>query len=95
MSLPYWAVTTAAVRVIRDTKPAPPLDEVVPRIAPRPLLLVQSNDAAERSIAPVWARLDGRPDVLWHVDAPHTKGLALHPRAYEDRVVGVFDRALL
>ena len=95
MSLPYWAVTTAAVRVIRHTKPAPPLDQVVSRIAPRALLLVQSNDAAERSIAPVWARLDGRPGVLWHVDAPHTKGLALHRRAYEDRVVRLFDRALL
>ncbi|MFL6017909.1 MAG: alpha/beta hydrolase [Gaiellaceae bacterium] len=94
-SLPYWAVATAAVRVIRHTEPPPPLDEVVPRIAPRPLLLVQSNDAAEKSIAPVWARVDGRPGVLWHVDAPHTKGLAFHPRTYEERVVGLFDRTLL
>ena len=94
-SLPYWAVATAAVRVIRHTKPPPPLDEVVPRIAPRPLLFIQSNDAAEKSIAPVWARMDGRPGVLWHVDAPHTKGLAVHPRAYEERVVGLFDRALV
>jgi uncharacterized protein len=46
VSLPYWAVTTTAVRVIRHTRPAPPLDELVPRIAPRPLLLVQSNDGA-------------------------------------------------
>src|SRR4051794_35450211 len=94
-SLPYWAVATAAVRVIRHTKPPPPLDEVVPRIAPRPLLLVQSNDAAEKSMAPVWARVDGRPGVLWHVDAPHTKGLALHPRTYEEQVLGLFDRALV
>jgi hypothetical protein len=94
-SLPYWAVATAAVRIIRHTKPPPPLDEVVPRIAPRPLLLVQSNDAAEKSIAPVWAHIDGRSGVLWHVDAPHTKGLALHPRTYEQRVVRVFDRALV
>ena len=95
VSLPYWAVTTTAVRVIRHTQPPPPLDELVPRIAPRPLLLVQSNDGAEKSLAPVWARIDGRPGVLWHVDAAHTKGLAGHPRAYERRVVGLFDRALL
>jgi hypothetical protein len=94
-SLPYWAVMTDAIRVIRRTRPSPPLDEVVPRIAPRPLLLVQSNDAAEKSLAPVWAAMDGRPGVLWHVDAPHTQGLAVHPHAYEDRVVGLFDRALL
>ena len=95
VSLPYWAVTTTAVRLIRHTKPAPPLDELVPRIAPRPLLLVQSNDSAETSIAPVWARIDGRSGVLWHVDAEHTKGLEDHPRAYGRRVVGLFDRALL
>ena len=95
VSLPYWAVTTTAVRVIRHTKPSPPLDELVPKIAPRPLLLVQSNDSAERSLAPVWARIDGRPGVLWHVDAAHTKGLAEHSREYQRRVVGLFDRALL
>jgi hypothetical protein len=95
LSLPYWAVTTTAVRVIRHTEPSPPLDELVPQIAPRPLLLVQSNDSAETSLAPVWARIDGRKGVLWHVDAEHTKGLADHPRAYERRVVGLFGRALL
>jgi pimeloyl-ACP methyl ester carboxylesterase len=95
VSLPYWAVTTTAVRIIRETRPSPPLDREVARIRPRPLLLVQSNEAAEKSLAPVWARVDGRPGVLWHVDAPHTKGLALHPRAYERRVFGLFDRALV
>jgi uncharacterized protein len=94
-SLPYWGVTTAAVHLIRDTSPPPPLDELVGRIAPRPLLLIQSNDPAERALAPVWARIDGRRGVLWHVDAAHTKGLASHPVAYQDRVLGLFDRALL
>jgi pimeloyl-ACP methyl ester carboxylesterase len=94
-SLPYWGVTTLAVHVIRGTGPAPPLDEVVGKIAPRPLLLVESDDAAERALAPVWARVDGRQGVLWHVDAAHTKGLATHPAAYRQRVLGLFDRALL
>jgi pimeloyl-ACP methyl ester carboxylesterase len=94
-SLPYWGVTTVAVHMIRHTKPAPPLDRVVREIAPRPLLLIESNDAAERALAPVWARADGRPGVLWHVDAAHTKGLASRPVAYRHRVLGLFDRALL
>ena len=94
-SLPYWAVTTFAVRVIRHTKPSAPLDQVMHDIAPRPLLLVQSNDHAETALAPVWARIDGRPGVLWHVDAAHTKGLADHPVEYERRVLGLFDEALL
>jgi hypothetical protein len=50
-------VTTVAVHVIRHTSPSPPLDELVGKIAPRPLLLIQSNDAAERALAPVWARV--------------------------------------
>jgi pimeloyl-ACP methyl ester carboxylesterase len=94
-SLPYWAVTTLAVRVIRRTDAPPPLSQVMRRVGPRPLLLVQSNDAAEQELAPVWARADGRPGVLWHVDASHTKGLATHPAAYERHVLGLFDRALL
>ena len=94
-SLPYWGVTTAAVHMIRRTSPSPPLDQVVAKIAPRPLLLIESNDAAERALAPVWARVDGRPGVLWHVDAAHTKGLATHPVAYQERVLGLFNRALL
>lgn len=94
-SVPYWAVTTLAVRLISGTHPAPPLGRVMRRIAPRPLLLVQSNDAAERALAPVWPAIDGRPGVLWHVDAAHTKGLATHPAAYERRVLRVFDGALV
>src|SRR5262249_18328865 len=64
------------------TSPSPPLDGVVGKIAPRPLLLIQSNDPAERALAPVRAHVDWRPGVLWHVDATHTKGLASHPAAY-------------
>src|SRR5262249_2685117 len=64
------------------TSPSQPLDGVVGKIAPRPLLLIQSNDPAERALAPVRARVDWRPGVLWHVDATHTKGLASHPAAY-------------
>jgi uncharacterized protein len=94
-SVPYWAVTSFAVHVIRRTQVAPPLDHVMRRITPRPLLLVQSNDPAERELAPVWARIDGRPGVLWHVDAAHTKGLATHPAAYRRHVLGLFDRALV
>src|SRR5262249_30264259 len=59
VSLRYWAVTSTAVRVIRHTRPAPPLDQVVAHIRPRPFLLVQSNDPAEKALAPVWARIDG------------------------------------
>ena len=64
VSLPYWAVTTTAVRVIRHTKPPPPLDELVPRIAPRPLLLVQRNDSAgdvDRTGVGADRRTHGRP----------------------------------
>jgi pimeloyl-ACP methyl ester carboxylesterase len=93
--VPYWGMTTLAVRVIRGTKPSPPLAQVMRQVADKPVLLVQSNDPAEQALAPVWARIDGRPGVLWHVDAAHTKGLATHPAAYERHVLGLFRKALL
>jgi hypothetical protein len=93
--VPYWGMTTLAVRVIRGTKPSPPLSEVMRQVATRPLLLVESNDPAERALAPVWARIVGRPGVLWHVDAGHTRGLATHRVAYERHVLRLFGRALL
>jgi hypothetical protein len=94
VSLPYWAVTTTAVRVIGTRGPRPRSigsSASAPASAPA---RAEQRQRGEVSGA-VWARIDGRPGVLWHVDAGHTKGLALHPREYERRVVGLFDRALL
>jgi uncharacterized protein len=94
--LPYWWVTLTAVHVIRGPGEPAPLAKLVPEIAPRPFLIVAGQrDKADSTFDDVWAEADGRPNVLWKVDAEHTKALAAHPAEYERRVVGLFDRALL
>lgn len=94
--VPYWWVTVNAVHLIRGWSEPAPLATLVPKIAPRPFLIVAGErDKADAMFDDVWAKADGRPNVLWKVDAAHTKALATHPAEYERRVVGLFDRALL
>jgi len=93
--LPYWWVAVHAVGLVRGAQPEP-LSRLVPLIEPRPFLIVAGQkDKGDSAYDEVWARADGRRGVLWKADADHTKALAEHPREYERRVVGLFDRALL
>ena len=93
--LPYSWVAVHAVGLVRGGQPEP-LSRLVPLIKPRPLLIVAGRkDKGDSTYDDVWARSDGRRGVLWKADADHTKALAEHPREYERRVVGLFDRALL
>jgi pimeloyl-ACP methyl ester carboxylesterase len=93
--LPYWWATLTAVHLIRGPGQPAPLAKLVPEIAPRPFLIVAGQrDKGDSAFDDVWAKADGRPNVLWKVDAAHTKALATYPAQYERRVVGFFDRAL-
>ena len=93
---PYWAVTYAALAVETGTRPPEPLTEdLLRKIAPRPLLIVASKtNTPEAVVAPAWKKAAGPTAQLWLVQAGHTKALATYPRQYERRVVGLFDRAL-
>jgi pimeloyl-ACP methyl ester carboxylesterase len=94
--VPYWWATLTAIHLIRGSSEPKALERLVPRIAPRPFLIVAGErDKADATFDDVWAKADGRPNVLWKVDAAHTKALATYPTQYERRVVGLFDEALL
>ena len=76
--------------------PPPTLMSLAPRIAPRPALLIWApNGGNMETMTPSLRRADrpvGRG--LGMPDAMHMAGLQAHPREYERRVVGFFDRAL-
>jgi uncharacterized protein len=93
---PFLALQLGAHAVFSDQRPPPPLMELVPRIAPRPALLIWAPNGGNRETMTVtYARLIGASASLWEIDdAPHIRGLATHPEEYERRVVGFFDRAL-
>jgi pimeloyl-ACP methyl ester carboxylesterase len=90
------AVRDAAVTVFADETPPAPLTEVVPRIAPRPALLIWApNGGNQETMTPVYGRLIGSSAEVWSIpDAMHMRGLQAHPVEYERRVVGFLDRSL-
>ena len=89
-------LTTQSVRAISGMKTSPSLIAMMPRIAPRPVLLVASGGfPAEIRASRLYRDAGGATVQLWELpDTGHTAGLRTHPAAYERRTVGFLDRAL-
>jgi dienelactone hydrolase len=85
---------TAAVAVLSNRRPPASLADLVPRIAPRRVLLIEAlNGNPDEVLNEVYAR--GRSAELWRAKAGgHTGALAAAPAEYEQRVAGFFARAL-
>jgi fermentation-respiration switch protein FrsA (DUF1100 family) len=96
-SLPEAAVQTVAVAAMTGTPPPRSLTDLLPRIAPRPLLLVYAgHGGGGEELTPAYFRSARQPKSLWKIpEARHLGGLEARPVAYEARVVRFFDRALL
>ena len=83
------------IRAVSGTRPAPPLENLVGRIAPRPVLLVASGHGAEVEANRVYRDAAGASAGLWVIpEAGHTGGLQSRPEQYERRTIGFLDRAL-
>ena len=95
--LPAAALQTTAVAILSGTSPPPALTDLVPRIAPRPVLLVYAgHGVASEELNPRFLAAAREPKALWRIpEAGHTGGYSARPLEYERRVVGFFDRALL
>jgi hypothetical protein len=91
------AAQTAAVAVLSNGVPPDGLADLVPRIAPRPVLLIEAEKGnPDEVLNEVYDRAAGESSELWKVSrGGHTGALAAAPAQYEQRVVGFFDRALL
>jgi hypothetical protein len=74
----------------------PSLIDVVPEIAPRPLLLIGSGgDKVEIPVTRLYAQAAGSTAQVWEIpEAGHTGGLRARPAEYERRVIGFLDEAL-
>jgi pimeloyl-ACP methyl ester carboxylesterase len=92
----FGALAMQAVRGISGMREAPSLIGIMPRIAPRPVLLIASGGAPEEIPANRLYRDAGGPTVeLWELaDTGHTAGLRTHPAEYEERTTAFLDRAL-
>jgi fermentation-respiration switch protein FrsA (DUF1100 family) len=90
-------VQTAAVAVLSGNAPPPSLDELVQRIAPRPVFLIYAeHGVGGEDLNANYYRAADHPKELWRVPGSgHTGGFRAQPRDYETRVVGFLDRSLL
>jgi predicted alpha/beta hydrolase len=91
---PGFAVAGLEIRLARgETQPRPLIDVVHEVARTRPLLLI-ATIAFEREIDHVYTR--GTKAQLWELPtSAHTKGLQDHPITYAQRVLSVFNQALL
>jgi fermentation-respiration switch protein FrsA (DUF1100 family) len=99
ISLPQTWLGYELTSVLSGVDPAPSLNDLIQRIAPRPLLLIYasgSHQSGEARLNPIYFASAGEPKEIWPIDdAGHTEGYATHPEAYEERVIAFLNRALL
>jgi hypothetical protein len=84
------------IRGISGMKSAPSLNGLIPRIGPRPVLLIASTAGGTEIPTNRVYRDRGGPTVqLWEIpEAGHTGGLKKRPAEYERRTTAFLDRAL-
>ena len=94
--LPLQAVQTAAVAALSGELPPAGLQDIVPRIAPRPVLLVfAGRGGGGEELNRTYGSRAGAGTELWEIpEARHAEGIRARPAAYERRVVSFLDRAL-
>ena len=85
-----WLVINTP-RVIGGERAAPSLIDLMPRIAPRPVLLISAGgDPDETPTNRAYLEAAGTSAELYSIpEAGHTSGLAVRPKEYEARVTGV------
>jgi pimeloyl-ACP methyl ester carboxylesterase len=93
----FNALSLQAVRGISGMREAPSLIELMPRIAPRPVLLIAGGIGAPDEIPTnrLYRDAGGPTTQLWELpDTGHTAGLRTHPAEYERRTTRFLDRTL-
>jgi uncharacterized protein len=91
------APVMATVQLLSGTAPGPPLRDLAARVSPTPLLFVAAGSyPTEIAMSRVYAEAAREPVELWTLPAAgHTNAIHDEAEAYERRVVGHFDAALL
>ena len=93
-SVPYYGLMYATLRVLTGHSQPPPLQRLIPAIAPRPVLLIASGEGVEQTMNRAYHRA-APASQLWELPAVgHTHGLRDEPARYERRVTSFLDRSL-
>jgi uncharacterized protein len=97
LAVPIWGGITAATAVFSDDAPPPNLNDVVERIAPRPVFFIYATGGqGGEELSEDFYESAGQPKEVWEVpEGGHVGGAEARPREYERRVIAFFDEALL
>lgn len=96
ISAPLLATKSASVALFSDTLPPDDLEDLIPRIAPRPIFLINAAHDEVDDKGPEYFAAAGEPKERWLVPkGGHTDGITAMPAEYERRVVAFLDRWLL
>jgi uncharacterized protein len=95
LNAPLYLVKTAAVAVFSNHLPPKDLTEYIPRIAPRPILLIHAAKGEVDNKTPEYLAAARGPAENWEVPkGGHTAGIMTMPDEYAHRVLDFFDRSL-
>ena len=96
MAVPIWGGITAATAVFSDDAPPPNLNDVVERIAPRPVFFIYAaRGQGGEELSQDFYESAGEPKDVWEVPkGGHVGGAEALPREYERRLIAFFDEAL-
>jgi uncharacterized protein len=97
LAVPIWGGITVATAVFSDDAPPPNLNDVVERIAPRPVFFIYSaHGQGGEDLSQDFYESAAEPKDVWKVaEGGHVGGAEARPRDYERRVIAFFDEALL
>ena len=87
----------AALMMFSNQLPPESLVDLMPRVAPRPVLLIWAPNGGNReTLNPTYQEQIGSSAEIWEIDdVKHVQGIKGHPEEYERRVIGFLDDALL
>jgi hypothetical protein len=94
----FHVMVTKQAGLMLFSNQAPPesLVDLMPKVAPRPVLLIWAPNGGNReTLNPVYQEQIGPSADIWEIDdVKHVQGIKGHPEEYERRVVGFLDDAL-
>ena len=84
-----------SLEVLSNTAQPDDLTKLIPRIAPRPVFIINAAHGEVDDKTPEYVAAAKGPVTHWEVpEGRHTDGIDVMPAEYERRVVGFFDAAL-
>jgi len=93
LGVPQYRALFGATELLSGERPPEPLETLVSRIGPRPMLLL--NTAGESHYGQRYAEASNGSATLWApASQTHINALAENPEEWETRVVGLLDEAL-